>query len=228
MTERWVKAPEGYQAILAQKRWNRYYSPKALDARRRRMEIEHARRAGEPEWETQQRFHIMPKRTGRKFARSAELPVDPLLLTPAQPKNRFLGENRPWLWDPEFRPRWLTFLRLRRQCSNEADYRVLVDLTRPHAEAALARWHAFRAEMGSRTVRSRPGGHRGPLPKRRWDPGTLSTNPRAMWPAYDATEGDGDTLLREDRENHRRGDCPADPAPAQVAVGDPEGRPAGA
>lgn len=184
--EQWAKAPEGYQALLAWKRWRRYHSPTALASRRRRAEIDRARREGAPEWEVQQRFGVVPKRQGRKRAESAGLPLDPTL-GPAQPENRFLGDHRPWLWDPEFRPHWLTFLRLRRQCPTEADYRLLIDMTRPHAEAALARWDALRAEVGSRTVLSRPGGFRRPLPRRRWDPGTLSTDLRAMWPSSDTS-----------------------------------------
>jgi len=86
-------------------------------------------------------------------------------IRPLTPTPRKLGErgdqSRPWLFDPEFRPAWLAFLRSGRTQTD-------INLIRPLAEAALSRWW-----------KSLPAGHR--TAPRRFDPSQSSST--KMWPA---------------------------------------------
>lgn len=148
-----------YRDATARLTMNEYARWRAANARteeslaRRRLQ---ARAKQRPELVAPEHSDLLASRRERSSLRSASS------IREITPKTRKLGQrgaqSRPWLFDPEFRPAWLVFLRTRED----------VEQIQQLASAALSRWY-----------NSLPAGHR--IAPRRFDPS--QKDPAKMWPA---------------------------------------------
>ena len=216
--EEWAPSMEAVDRIKAYRRWQSQYSPAGIRARQKAAQIREARRQGRSEDEIRASFMLGRVQYRPKVADPLIYPTAPTpMATPvvaAAPEVRFgkRATAKRWLTDPLFAPTWAFFLHTRRIPGlTEVGYAELCAAVRPHAEAALARWHAEELALGFRGTR--PGWKASKRRQRLFSPGTLATPLRDMWPPAPA------------RTRREAGDTPQDEAtndPADAGRSGPE------
>lgn len=216
--EVWAPDMAAVERIKAYNRWQRKYTAAGRRAREKAAGMREARKWGSPEDEVRARFMVGRVEVRPKTADPSIYPTgraamaNPSVVVP-QVGVKFgkRASDKRWLLDLVFAPTWAFFLKARKRPGlTQDEYAELCEAVRPHAEAALARWHAEEVAVGYRGLRQ---GWKGTKRRQRvFAPGSVGTLPRDMWPPAPprTQKRRGDTARDEETTDGSGGSAPAD------------------